>query len=196
MSQWGEGVRQRRTGAVLLDDIATAVMAELGEHGYGGVTFEGVARRAKTSKTVLYRRFSTRADMVISSALRSANPAVREIPLDQGLAPGLHAAARVLAERLSIVGLANVNALIGEADEQARAMFATVSVHPGLRFIQQLYEAEVVAGRLDKKVLEEVYIRFPLVYVIGEILTRGTVDEAAIGRMIDAVIVPFLENLR
>ena len=40
--------------------IRDATYAELKEHGYSGVTFEGVARRAKTSKPVLYRRWADR----------------------------------------------------------------------------------------------------------------------------------------
>ncbi len=34
----------RRRGSVLVDAIRAATVAELLEHGYAGVTFEGVAR--------------------------------------------------------------------------------------------------------------------------------------------------------
>jgi AcrR family transcriptional regulator len=37
--------------------IRAATRAELADYGYAGVTFEGVARRAQTSKPVLYRRY-------------------------------------------------------------------------------------------------------------------------------------------
>jgi AcrR family transcriptional regulator len=54
----------RRRGAALEDALLDAVWAELREVGYAGLTFEGVAHRACTSRTVLYRRWSTRAQLV------------------------------------------------------------------------------------------------------------------------------------
>ncbi|WP_141871564.1 TetR/AcrR family transcriptional regulator [Microbacterium saperdae] len=47
--------------------IRAATIAELTEHGYAGVSFEGVARRAQTSKPVLYRRYSSRAHLVVDA---------------------------------------------------------------------------------------------------------------------------------
>ncbi len=54
----------RRRDETLISAIRDATYAELEEHGYSGVTFEGVASRAKTSKPVLYRRYRSRAHMV------------------------------------------------------------------------------------------------------------------------------------
>src|ERR1700744_1203463 len=54
---------------VLMDAIREATRAELADHGYPGVTFEGVARRAKTSKPVLYRRYRSRAHMVVDALI-------------------------------------------------------------------------------------------------------------------------------
>ena len=62
----------RRRGAELDDAIYRAVFDELVDHGYVGLTFEGVARRAQTSKPVLYRRWPNRLDMVVA-ALTSAS---------------------------------------------------------------------------------------------------------------------------
>jgi AcrR family transcriptional regulator len=54
--------------------IRDATRAELADHGYQGVTFEGVARRAKTSKPVLYRRYRTRAQLVADALPKMAPP--------------------------------------------------------------------------------------------------------------------------
>jgi AcrR family transcriptional regulator len=50
----------RRRGAELEDAILDAAWRELVERGYPGLTLEGVARRAGTSRPVLYRRWPSR----------------------------------------------------------------------------------------------------------------------------------------
>jgi AcrR family transcriptional regulator len=54
----------RRRNDKLMAAIHEATRAQLAERGYAGVTFEGVARRARTSRSVLYRRYRSRAQMV------------------------------------------------------------------------------------------------------------------------------------
>jgi len=50
----------RRRGARLEDAILDAAWAELVERGYPGLTLEGVAKRAGTSRPVLHRRWPSR----------------------------------------------------------------------------------------------------------------------------------------
>lgn len=54
----------RRRGAELESAILDAVWQEIGERGYGGLSYEGVASRARTSRAVLYRRWPTREQLV------------------------------------------------------------------------------------------------------------------------------------
>jgi AcrR family transcriptional regulator len=58
-------------GAALLQPdvtaaIRAAVFAELAEVGYGRLSVESVARRAKVGKTALYRRWPTKQEMVLA----------------------------------------------------------------------------------------------------------------------------------
>lgn len=55
---------QRRRDATLKSAIHSAIRAELAESGYDGVTFDKVAKKAKTSRSVIYRRYRSRAHMV------------------------------------------------------------------------------------------------------------------------------------
>ncbi len=57
----------RRRGAELLAAIYAAVLAELADKGYAGLTMEGVAARAGTGKAPLYRRWSGRDDLVLDT---------------------------------------------------------------------------------------------------------------------------------
>ena len=169
-------------------------MAEFTQSGYQGVTFEGVARRAGTSKPVLYRRFTSRAHMVIFALFDVAKPLISQIPTNQGLEVGLHAAALTLAARAQTVGVANIIALMSELTPDTRQIFISTTTHPGLALIEQLYHQEVETGRLGQGVLAEIYIRFPLVLLMGEILTRGEADPRALVNLIDTLVIPTLKN--
>jgi AcrR family transcriptional regulator len=68
----------RRRGAALEDAILDAAWAELVERGYPGLTLEGVAKRAGTSRPVLYRRWPSRTALATAALGRqiAQNPIV------------------------------------------------------------------------------------------------------------------------
>ena len=59
--------RQRKRGAALEDAIHDAVFAELTKVGYAAFTIEAVAARAQTGKASIYRRWETKADLVVDA---------------------------------------------------------------------------------------------------------------------------------
>jgi len=63
----------RRRGDALLGAIFEATLAELAESGYSELTMERVANRAKASKGSLYRRWSSRVELVVD-AIDHAKP--------------------------------------------------------------------------------------------------------------------------
>jgi len=72
--------RTRRRGSALEGALLDAAWDELREAGYAGLTMEGVAQRAGTSRPVLARRWPARPQLVIA-ALRRHRPMLSgEIP--------------------------------------------------------------------------------------------------------------------
>lgn len=65
-----EPILRRRRGDELETALLEATWAEVVEHGYGALTFDAVAQRAGTSRPVLYRRWSTRAELVRAAVAR------------------------------------------------------------------------------------------------------------------------------
>jgi AcrR family transcriptional regulator len=59
--------RGRPRSAAADQAILDAVLKLLGEHGYGGLTMEGVAAEAGVGKTTVYRRYSGKDDMVTAA---------------------------------------------------------------------------------------------------------------------------------
>ena len=64
---------RRRRGAELHRAIYDATMDALADAGYANLTMDDVARRARTSKACLYRRWSSRAELV-ADAVRHLVP--------------------------------------------------------------------------------------------------------------------------
>src|SRR5882724_11455525 len=60
-------VRARRGAAAVEHAIADAVVVELAEVGFGRLTFDGVAERAGTGKSPLYRRWPDTTSLVIDT---------------------------------------------------------------------------------------------------------------------------------
>ncbi len=54
----------RRRGDVLIDSIYDATVEIIKEVGYANLTFQQIAQVAKTSRTVLYRRWATPFDLI------------------------------------------------------------------------------------------------------------------------------------
>jgi AcrR family transcriptional regulator len=60
-------MKGRRRGANLEEALLDAAWEELTEHGYAGLTMEGVAGRAGTSRPVLARRWDGKAELTIAA---------------------------------------------------------------------------------------------------------------------------------
>lgn len=73
----------RRRGAELENAILEAVWDQLTEQGYGGLTYEAVAARARTSRAVLYRRWPTR-EALVRAAVRHLGARTPRIDPDTG----------------------------------------------------------------------------------------------------------------
>lgn len=115
----GRAVRQRRRGRTLETAIFDAVVAELGEVGYGRLTMEGVAVRAGTAKSSLYRRWSSLEDLVIA-AFGSALPDPDALPESGDLRSELIASLAAMSEVLAGPVGGAVTAIIGELDRSPK----------------------------------------------------------------------------
>ncbi|MBE1546063.1 AcrR family transcriptional regulator [Mycobacterium sp. OAS707] len=59
--------------------ILDAVMADLAEHGFRGLTMDAVARRAGVGKSAIYRRWPSKVEMT-ADALRTLSVVVAPVP--------------------------------------------------------------------------------------------------------------------
>jgi AcrR family transcriptional regulator len=173
--------------------IREATRAELTEHGYPGLTFEGVARRAKTSKPVLYRRYRSRAHMVVDAFI-----ALPGQPVPASTAPSLRqdllAVLDAIMLRIDRVGIDTYRRLIADADDE---LLDTITAQLAEVADQTIYRA--LSGARDRGEIGPAKIPDRAATAISALLrnevffTRGPVGKEALTDILDNVYLPLID---
>jgi AcrR family transcriptional regulator len=125
----------RRRGAVLHRAIFEATLDELAEVGYAGLTMERIAERARTGKASVYRRWPTRAELVMD-AVRSIYPEPEDLPDTGDLRADVLGLLRLAADRIAGPAGEAARGLIGETLRDPRLTRAArermIQTHPQL----------------------------------------------------------------
>jgi AcrR family transcriptional regulator len=182
----------RRRDDVLMSAIREATRAELAEHGYPGVTFEGVARRAKTSKPVLYRRYRSRAHMVVDAMLllpRQPVPASEAPSLREDLMTLLDA----IMARFDRIGIDTYRSLIADADDE---LLDTITAELAELADQTIYRAlsdarergEIGPGQIPDRAATAL----PALVRNELFFTRDAPDKEALIDILDNVYLPLI----
>jgi AcrR family transcriptional regulator len=157
--------RTRRRGAALLAALHAAVLEELEEVGLGRLTMEGIARRAGTAKTSLYRRWANPEELLvdaIAAGYRTETPS----PAADDLRGDLIKALELLVEWSQHPSARAVQAVVTQRwrhPELAEALFARV-FEPSGRFTAAVLRHYARLGRIDARLVT------PVVEDIGEAL--------------------------
>jgi AcrR family transcriptional regulator len=167
-------IRTRRRGKELEDALYDATLAELAVVGYGGLTMEGIAARARTGKAALYRRWSSRHDLVMA-ALVYALPPLPEPRADRSARENLIAAftahCDVVAGNTAFPGLGIMNQLLHEPE--LRAIFADAVVVPRLAIIESILQAGAASGEIDPATLTPYTARVGPALINQQVLLTG-----------------------
>ena len=163
-----------------------ATVAELIEHGYGGLTVDGVAARAGVNKTTLYRRWGGR-DSLIVDAVETCAAAQAQVPDSGDIDEDLRWWARsILATLTGPVSGALVRAIFGSAGDSPQVrdlrhrfwLTRSTLVTP---MIQRAVErGQLPPGTAPEEVIK--HVGAPLYYrllVLAEPLTPDAADLAA-----------------
>lgn len=178
----------RRTASAVEAAIESAVLAELEERGYHQVTFEGVARRARTSKPVLYRRYSSRAAMVLAAlgtTLRAQFPPVLHGALRDDLLQLLH----YTNERAKGLGTNTFRGLIGEFDDETLAVISAAITNAERVLTEQVIVPAVERGELGPTPIPPSVLRVPFSVLREQNLFR-TDRQLTLEQIVDEVTLP------
>lgn len=169
--------------------VLAAAMELLAERGYDGLTMEGVAARAGVAKTTVYRRWPSRADLVLELAQRVAAP-VRLAPtgdLRRDLVAALRDIIGVLEAPLARRVIPRVLAEAPENEELA-AVLTSFWTDRRAR-LRSLLEAGMASGQirpdLDLEVAADA-LYGPVWY--RYLVTRAELDPSAAEAIVDRAL--------
>lgn len=183
---------RRRRGEALYRAIFEATLDELAEVGYAELTMERVAARARTGKTSVYRRWPSRAELVVD-AIAHALPARDELSDTGDLREDVLTLLRRVVERLA-----------GPLGEAARGLIAEAVRDPDLASMAQNRVIDSPAG-LMLEILRRGAVRgevrpqalTPWVATVGPTLVRehflihGTpIPDQVLTEIVDQVVLP------
>jgi AcrR family transcriptional regulator len=174
-------------------EILEAAIEVLAETGYEGMTVDMVAARAKAGKATLYRRWPSKADLVVDAVACMSTPSATNPP-DTGTLRGDLIAVISLrtvedGERKLrvLLGLASVLARSPELAETIRAAF----VEPRVEVTKALFQQAVDRGEVSADHDFDLLARVSTAMVIERaLLQHKPIDRRFLISVIDGVLLP------
>lgn len=173
--------------------IREATRAELAERSYSGVTFEGVARRAKTSKPVLYRRYRSRAHMVVDAlpALRWQASQTTDAP---SLRDDLSALLSDALDKFRSIGIDTYRRLIADADDELLDTLDAQLTQLANQTVHRALSRARDRGEIGPSDIPDVAATSIAVLLRNELFfTRNPVDQETLIDMLDNVYLPLID---
>jgi AcrR family transcriptional regulator len=190
MTEQTAAIRTRRRGKELEDALYNAALAELAAVGYGGLTMEGIAARARTGKAALYRRWSSKHDLVLAALLYALPPVPEPRPdrsARENLLAILVAHCDLVAGKTAFPGLRIMNQLLHEPE--LRAIFADAVVRPRLRITESVLEAGVANGEIDAATVTPYTARVGTALINQQVLLTGVPpNKRQLTQIVDTVV--------
>lgn len=190
MAQQSTAIRTRRRGKELEHALYDAALAELADVGYAGLTMEKIAARARTGKAALYRRWSSKRDLV-QAALQYSLPPMSEPRSDRSARENLLAVftahCDVLAGNTAFPSLSIMAQLLHEPE--LRAVFADAVVAPRMRIIETILHTAERNGEIRSEALTPLTARVgPALINQHLLLTGAPPNKRHLMRIVDTVI--------
>lgn len=190
--------KSRRRGAELEQAILGAAWAELQDVGYARFSIESVAARAGTSKPVIYRRWSNRAELVFA-AWANQVPTAQLHPDTGALRTDLLVLFTRVARRADAMMSEMIVGVMSEAfrhPEVAALLRDRLASAPVAEVVRTIVERAVTRGELPPVDLSPRASRLPFDLVRNEsVLYGASMSNEAIVEIVDEVYLPLLCGL-
>jgi AcrR family transcriptional regulator len=187
----------RRRGDTLEAAILDAAWEELNERGYANLTVESVARRAGTSKPVLYRRWADKHKLVEAAVVRR-NIIQQITPADTGSLRGDLIATLTEASAKQGPFLAHLSLLLAGYFAETDTSFAELrelSLAGRRSGRDEIMERAIQRGELDPARLTPRIAALPFDLLRGEtMLTLRPVAPEVIEEIVDTIFLPLVRH--
>jgi AcrR family transcriptional regulator len=189
--------RTRRRGEALEQAIHHAALDELAATGYAGLTMEGIARRARTGKAALYRRWPGKRELVLD-ALLGVLPDPREVAASISVRDELLATLTIMAD--TVAGrnrFPSLDVLLEVLRvPELRDAFAGRVIEPRLRMVHEILRRGAERGDVDPTRINALVARAGPALVVETFLLTGDPPPAdELARIVDTVVKPLVSPL-
>ncbi|MEU8463560.1 TetR/AcrR family transcriptional regulator [Streptomyces sp. NPDC029003] len=196
-SGWSAGsAPARRRGPELERAILDAALEQLGTIGWSAVTMEGVAAGARTGKAALYRRWSSKADLV-ADALREGLPELGPLADHGSVREDLYRLCVRMRDVMRSPAGEALRAVLHECDHTHADRFREVirkGLHePAHRLTREVVDRGIERGEVRRDAAEPMVADvIPALFMYRSKMCGSEWPDAEIAEMIDAVMVPML----
>jgi hypothetical protein len=192
-------IKTRRRGVELERAILDAAWAELSEVGYTALTIEAVAKRAGTSKPVIYRRWQSRAALVVAS-WAGRQPVEAHTPDTGSLRADLVWLFERVAKRATMMMSETIAGVMAEAfrhPEVITLLKERMDHKPLSTSVGTIVDNAVARGELKPIDLPGRVMRLPVDLIRAEAILCGgdPPPPGTIGTMVDTIYIPLLKGL-
>jgi AcrR family transcriptional regulator len=182
------GGAPRHRGKALEDALLTAAWDEVTAVGYARFTMEGAAARAGTARSVLYRRWPTRAALVHAALRHHVLPLDDEVPDTGDLRQDVLSVLRHLRDNFRQIGPEVAHGLLTEASDVPADAF---QVAP--RAITAILTRAAERGEVRRDRITPPITRLPGDLLRHEImLQHGDAPDAFLAEILDEVFLPLV----
>jgi AcrR family transcriptional regulator len=192
----------RRRGKILEDAILEEAWQELSEVGYNQLTMEGVAVRAKTNKAVIYRRYSTKAKLVVAVIHKFIIPLIpKEVPDTGNLRDDVFAFLQGFAKPLRLISDETIHGLL-LADHLSKELLVSLPVirqrGPESNLMKGMMTILKNAEKRGEVKLEKIkprIISLPMdLFRYEMLITQGSLTEETLTEIVDDIFMPLVRR--
>ncbi|MGA9521272.1 MAG: TetR/AcrR family transcriptional regulator [Myxococcaceae bacterium] len=178
--------------------ILEAALQELGHAGYAGFSIEGVARRAGTAKTSIYRRWANKEALLAEAVRADLSRLESAAEEDTG---SLRGDLRLHVRRVAaFLTPARVNAIAGLAfgsrvSSELASLMSNLTVQSEARTFRRLVGRAIERGELDRAPTGELALRVLPALMLQQLLflSRPVSDRFATA-LVDEILLPILNR--
>lgn len=183
----------RRRGAALETALLEAAWAELLAVGYRNLTMEGIARRAGTSKPVIYRRWPSRVEVVIAALRQRRGSLVDRIPDTGSLRQDTLSVLRHMTRRFSDIPARARKGLVAEAFGEARLLRKNPAAEVMPKIMTAILARAAARGEIPPAKVSPRIVRLPSDLVRHEMMvTDAPVPEKVLEEIVDEIFLPLV----
>lgn len=181
----------RRRGDELIGAIRAATLAELVEHGWAGLTVEGVADRAGVGKASIYRRWPGKLELALD-AIDQVLPDLVESPDTGSIRGDLIAMLRTFSTAMNgPCGALMRSAGDPDADELRQAVEERL-VAPRRNRMLEVMRRAIARGEIRGDAARPRIAEVGPMLLHAELMRHGRVGDRTIVGLVDEVLLPML----